>query len=80
MKRCPFYMHLYSKSNTVDVDLNDLLSGYNIPKLNESGSFLWRNTMRIKHIKFRLTSELRVRFHANTNNWLKPSLPQLFFY
>ena len=34
-----FYKHLYSKRNTLDIDLNILFSGYNIPKLNESGNF-----------------------------------------
>ena len=30
-----FYKHLYSKRNTLDIDLNNLFSDYNIPKLNE---------------------------------------------
>ena len=31
-----FYKNLYSKRHALDIDLNYLLSGYNIPKLNES--------------------------------------------
>ena len=32
----PFYKNLYSKRHILDIDVNDLLSGYDIPKLNES--------------------------------------------
>ena len=47
-----FYKGLYSKRDTVEVDLNTLLGNYSIPKLNESEKINLEGTISYAEIRF----------------------------
>ena len=49
-----FYKELYSKRDTVEVDLNRLLGSYCIPKLNESEKTKWEGKISYDEILFGL--------------------------
>ena len=51
-----FYKELYSKRDTVEVDLNTLLGSYSIPKLNESEKTKLEGKISYEEILFALKS------------------------
>ena len=56
-----FYKGLYSKRDTVEVDLNTLLGSYSIPKLNESEKIKLEGKISYEEIFFALKSLQTIR-------------------